>query len=80
MLDGMDSSEMSKILKEFDIKSPMSGNDLSEPIDFNLMFQTEIGPTGMTKGFLRPETAQGSFRLTNPIWVFIFFDSFLMVA
>ena len=22
------------------------------------MFQTEIGPTGMTKGYLRPETAQ----------------------
>lgn len=44
-------------------KSPMSGNDLSDPIDFNLMFQTEIGPTGMTKGYLRPETAQGNYYL-----------------
>ena len=44
-------------------KSPMSGNDLSHPIDFNLMFQTEIGPTGMTKGYLRPETAQGNYYL-----------------
>ena len=43
------------------LKSPSSGNDLSDPIDFNLMFQTEIGPTGMTKGYLRPETAQGNF-------------------
>ena len=41
----------------------MSGNDLSDPIDFNLMFQTEIGPTGMTKGYLRPETAQGNYYL-----------------
>ena len=47
------------------LKSPSSGNDLSDPIDFNLMFQTEIGPTGMTKGYLRPETAQGNFWWEN---------------
>ena len=32
-----------------------------EPIEFNLMFQTSIGPSGHIKGFLRPETAQGIF-------------------
>jgi hypothetical protein len=38
-----------------------AGNDLTEPFNFNLMFQTSIGPTGNLTGFLRPETAQGMF-------------------
>ena len=29
--------------------------------EFNLMFQTHIGPSGAVRGFLRPETAQGIF-------------------
>ena len=46
---------------ELGIKAPATGNDLSEPFNFNLMFQTSIGPTGALVGFLRPETAQGMF-------------------
>lgn len=34
---------------------------LPQPFPFNLMFNTSIGPTGQTPGFLRPETAQGIF-------------------
>jgi len=60
-LEGMAKGEMAAIIREFDMKSPLTGNDLSEPIEFNLMFQTTIGPTGLIKGFLRPETAQGIF-------------------
>lgn len=60
-LDGYSKDEMNAILKKFDIKSPVSGNDVSEAIEFNLMFSTHIGPTGTIKGFLRPETAQGIF-------------------
>lgn len=60
-LDGMNKQEMGDILKEFNIKSPLTNNDLTEPIEFNLMFSTHIGPTGLIKGFLRPETAQGIF-------------------
>ena len=52
---------MNSILNEFNIKDPINGNDLSEPEDFNLMFNVQIGPTGLTKGYLRPETAQGIF-------------------
>ena len=33
------------------------GNDVSEPFPFNLMFGTQIGPTGKLQGYLRPETA-----------------------
>jgi glycyl-tRNA synthetase len=60
-LDGMNKAEMDAVLKKYDIKSPLTGNDLTEPMEFNLMFGTQIGPTGLIKGFLRPETAQGIF-------------------
>lgn len=38
-----------------------AGNPVTEPFPFNLMFQTQIGPTGKFVGYLRPETAQGIF-------------------
>ncbi|KAF5308768.1 hypothetical protein FQR65_LT06000 [Abscondita terminalis] len=60
-LDGMNKDEMHNVMKKFNMKSPLTGNDLTEPIEFNLMFGTQIGPSGLIKGFLRPETAQGIF-------------------
>lgn len=60
-LDGMTKSEMAAVLTKYNMKSPTTGSDLSEPLEFNLMFGTQIGPTGLIKGFLRPETAQGIF-------------------
>lgn len=60
-LDGLSKDQLSDIVRKFDMKAPASGNDLSEPVEFNLMFSTSIGPTGLIKSFLRPETAQGIF-------------------
>ncbi|KAJ6216538.1 hypothetical protein RDWZM_007695 [Blomia tropicalis] len=60
-LDGFSKDEMNSILRKFNIKSPVTGNDVSDAIEFNLMFSTSIGPSGNVKGFLRPETAQGIF-------------------
>merc|ERR1719322_1770598 len=60
-LDGMTEDEMAAVLKKYEIKSPLTNNELTEPIEFNLMFQTHIGPSGAVKDFLRPETAQGIF-------------------
>lgn len=60
-LDGMTKDEMGAIMKKFAMKSPLTQNELTEPMEFNLMFATQIGPTGLIKGFLRPETAQGIF-------------------
>lgn len=60
-LDGMSEQEMKDVLRRFEMKSPITGNDLTDPIEFNLMFATQIGPSGLVKGFLRPETAQGIF-------------------
>jgi glycyl-tRNA synthetase len=46
-----------------ELKCPECGGDLSEPRQFNLMFETHVGPVadeGSTV-YLRPETAQGIF-------------------
>ena len=43
------------------VRAPATGNELTPPFAFNLMFQTAIGPSGQQPGFLRPETAQGMF-------------------
>ncbi len=56
--------EMTKIIKESDIKCEKCGNkDWTEVKKFNLMFKTEMGATqGETIDvYLRPETAQGIF-------------------
>lgn len=60
-LENMSGEEMKDVLRRLNIKSPVSGNDLSDPIEFNLMFGTQIGASGQIKGYLRPETAQGIF-------------------
>jgi glycyl-tRNA synthetase len=60
-VDKMTEEDLNKTIDTFKIKSPDTANDLSFPFKFNLMFETQIGPTGGLKGFLRPETAQGHF-------------------
>jgi glycyl-tRNA synthetase len=59
--DDFSCEELGEKLKLYNIKSPETGNDLSDPFPFNLMFKTFIGPTGDRVGYLRPETAQGMF-------------------
>ena len=52
-----------ELIREHDLACPTCGADLAgEPVeDFNLMFETSIGPGGGQPGYLRPETAQGIF-------------------
>ena len=38
-------NEIKSIISKYNIKSPKTGNDLTDPIPFNLMFQTQFGPT-----------------------------------
>jgi glycyl-tRNA synthetase len=48
---------------EGELKCPECGGDLSEPRQFNLMFETHVGPVrdDASVVYLRPETAQGIF-------------------
>ena len=59
--DDMSVEELGKALVKYGVKSPDTGNDISAPFPFNLMFQTSIGPTGKETGYMRPELAQGIF-------------------
>jgi glycyl-tRNA synthetase len=60
-VDNMKGADLAETIKRYNMKSPSTGNELTEPQQFNLMFSTSIGPAGNVKGYLRPETAQGIF-------------------
>ncbi|KAL3040432.1 hypothetical protein OYC64_011452 [Pagothenia borchgrevinki] len=60
-MDNYTQQELTDLFVKYNVKSPISGNDLTAPTLFNLMFQTSIGPGGNMTGYLRPETAQGIF-------------------
>ncbi|XP_041670120.1 glycine--tRNA ligase-like [Cheilinus undulatus] len=60
-MDNYTQQELADLFVKYNVKSPSTGNDLTPPVAFNLMFQTSIGPGGNTPGYLRPETAQGMF-------------------
>lgn len=59
---GMSLEQMWEAAQEKGVKSP-SGNPLSEPKRFNLMFKTFIGPAeeATNVAYFRPETAQAMF-------------------
>ena len=52
-----------ELIADHDIACPACGTALAgEPVEeFNLMFETSIGPGSGSAGYLRPETAQGIF-------------------
>ena len=55
--------ELAAALASLGARAPRTGNALSAPYAFNLMFATTVGPVGGagSRAFLRPETAQGIF-------------------
>ncbi len=59
--EGLTPEEMTKIIREHDLRCPVCGGPLSEVRRFNLLFKTTIGPYTQNVGYLRPETAQGMF-------------------
>ena len=62
LIEGMSKEELGETMKKYEVKAPVSGNDITDPMEFNLMFKSEIGPTGHLPSFLRPETAQGKIQ------------------
>jgi glycyl-tRNA synthetase len=55
--------EVEALIADHDLACPNCGTPLTgETVEeFNLMFETTIGPGSSTPGYLRPETAQGIF-------------------
>lgn len=59
--EGLSPEEMTRLIREHDIRCPVCGGPLGEVKLFNLLFETQIGPYEGNRGFLRPELAQGMF-------------------
>ncbi len=61
--ESLPADEVAALIAEHEIPCPTCGAALAgEPVeDFNLMFETSIGPGSSDPGYLRPETAQGIF-------------------
>ncbi|MEF8976404.1 MAG: glycine--tRNA ligase [Halapricum sp.] len=55
--------EVEEIVAEYELVCPTCGTGLAGQAiqNFNLMFETNIGPGSSSPGYLRPETAQGIF-------------------
>ncbi|KAF8305073.1 glycine-tRNA ligase [Clavulina sp. PMI_390] len=60
-IDNYTGPELGELMRKYEIVNPDTQNPVDEPVQFNLMFDSSIGPTGKQKGYLRPETAQGHF-------------------
>jgi glycyl-tRNA synthetase len=60
-IDNFDGPGLGELIKKYDLRVPASGQLPTEPVAFNLMFSTTIGPSANSPGYLRPETAQGQF-------------------
>ncbi len=60
-VEGLNNDELTEIICDEKIGCPNCGNVLSHVWNYNLMFQTMIGPKGKKTGYMRPETAQGIF-------------------
>ncbi|VEU22509.1 DEKNAAC103507 [Brettanomyces naardenensis] len=60
-IDGYSGEELGELMVKYKIGNPATGEALEAPREFNLMFETHIGPSGALRGYLRPETAQGQF-------------------
>ncbi|GAA5904059.1 uncharacterized protein JCM6883_002069 [Sporobolomyces salmoneus] len=69
-IDNYTGAELGQLIRDHKIVAPETGNEVTEPVEFNLMFDSSIGPTGQIKGYLRPETAQGHFVNFNRLLEF----------
>ncbi|HIH45064.1 MAG TPA: glycine--tRNA ligase, partial [Candidatus Methanoperedenaceae archaeon] len=59
--DTLSADEVTRVIREHNIKCPECGGRLGDVYEFNLMFRTSIGPGSKRQGYMRPETAQGMF-------------------
>ena len=56
--EGLSAEDLNKLIKENKIVCPSCKSPLSEAKQFNLMFETNVGPVSGNISYLRPETAQ----------------------
>ncbi|RLF18800.1 MAG: glycine--tRNA ligase [Thermoprotei archaeon] len=67
-LERLSAEELTKIIRERNIRCPECNGELSDVRKFNLLFRTIIGPYSHNVGYARPETAQGMFLTFKRIY------------
>ncbi len=67
--EGMHISQLNDLIEKNRIKCPKCGGNLGKIYNYNLMFQTFVGP-GKNKesAYLRPETAQTTYLAFRRLW------------
>ena len=51
-MDNYSGPELGQLMREHKITNPDTDNEVSEPVQFNLMFASSIGPTGQHPGYV----------------------------
>ncbi len=59
--EALNIEEIDEKIASLDIRCPKCGGRLQPSTEFNMMFPLDVGPTGVDKAYLRPETAQGAY-------------------
>jgi len=59
--EGLTAKELTKIIKDNNIKCPKCKGSLEDITTLMMMFPLSIGAENAVKGYLRPETAQGAY-------------------
>jgi len=68
-VDGIGIRELDEIIAKEDIKCPKCKGELDKIYNYNLMFQTFVGPGKEKKtAYLRPETAQTTYLAFRRLW------------
>jgi len=67
--DGLPAAEIMEKINSTKTACPKCGGTLTNPYEYNLMFQTFVGPGKYkTAAFLRPETAQTTYLAFRRLW------------
>ena len=60
-VEGKSAEKLTEIIRKNNIRCPYCNGELGEVHFVNMMFPVKVGIKEKTKGYLRPETAQGSY-------------------
>ncbi|MFH1126056.1 MAG: glycine--tRNA ligase [Candidatus Altiarchaeota archaeon] len=70
-VDGLSMGEIQELIVKEKVVCPKCKGDLDKVYDYNLMFQTYVGPgAGKVTSYLRPETAQTTYLSFRRLWEF----------
>lgn len=59
--EGASPEKLDELIIKHNVKCPKCKGQLGEASAFNMMFKLNVGPTGDSFAYLRPETAQGAY-------------------